>query len=101
MSPPAPECSRLVALAQLSARPFRQRIEATAEERERLSRRFDFISLGRLVAEGELRRQSPQGVLLEAGFAAEVRPGLAGTPRPVCGAGSDPFSPGFCPAARA
>lgn len=98
MSPPAPEFSRPVALAQLSARPFRQRIEATAEEREKLSRRFDLISLGRLVAEVELRRQSPEVILLEAEFAAEFEQCCAVTLEPVHGQVSDRFSLVYGPA---
>ena len=98
MSPPAPEFSRLVALAQLSTRPFRQRIEATAEERERLSRRFDLISLDRLVAEVELRRQSPEVILLEAEFSAEFEQCCAVTLEPVRGAVSDRFSLVYGPA---
>jgi uncharacterized metal-binding protein YceD (DUF177 family) len=92
MSSLTPEFSRLVPLAQLSTRPFRQRIEATAEERERLSRRFDLISLDRLVAEVELRRQSPEVILLEAEFAAEFEHCCAVTLEPVRGAVSDRFS---------
>ncbi len=101
MSPSAPEFSRLVPLAQLSTRPFRQRIEATAEERERLSRRFDLISLDRLVAEVELRRQSPEVVLLEAEFAAEFEQCCAITLEPVRGAVSDRFSLVYGPAREA
>jgi uncharacterized metal-binding protein YceD (DUF177 family) len=98
MSPVAPEFSRLVALAQLSTRPFRQRIEATAEERQRLSRRFDLISLDRLEAEVELRRQSPEVILLEAEFAAEFAQCCAVTLEPVRGAVSDRFSLVYGPA---
>ena len=98
MSSPALEFSRPVALTQLSARPFRQRIEATAEERERLSRRFDLISLGHLVAEVELRRQSPEVILLEAEFAAEFEQCCAVTLEPVRGAVSDRFSLVYGPA---
>ena len=98
MSPPAPEFSRLVALAQLSARPFRQRIDATAEERGRLSRRLDLISLDRLVAEVELRRQSHDMILLEAEFAAEFEQCCAVTLEPVRGAVSDRFSLVYGPA---
>ena len=97
MSPPSPEFSRLVPLAQLSPRPFRQRIEATAEERERLSRRFDLISLDRLVADVELRRQSPEVVLLDAEFAAEFEQCCAVTLEPVRGAVCDRFSLVYCP----
>jgi uncharacterized metal-binding protein YceD (DUF177 family) len=98
MSPPAPEFSRLVALAQLSTRPFRQRIEAIAEEREKLSRRLDLISLDRLVAEVELRRQSSEVILLEAEFAAEFEQCCAVTLEPVRGAVSDRFSLVYGPA---
>jgi uncharacterized metal-binding protein YceD (DUF177 family) len=98
MSPPEPEFSRRVALAQLSTRPFRQRIEATAEERGRLSRRFDLISLDRLVAEVELWRRSPEVVHLEAEFAAEFEQCCAVTLEPVRGAVSDRFSLVYGPA---
>jgi len=98
MSALAPEFSRLVAVAQLSIRPFRQRIEATAEERERLSRRFDLISLDRLVAEVELRRESPEVILLGAEFAAEFEQCCAVTLEPVRGAVSDRFSLVYGPA---
>ena len=98
MSSPAPEFSRPVPLAQLTTRPFRQRIEATAEERERLSRRFDLISLDRLVAEVELRRQSPGVILLEAEFGAEFEQCCAVTLEPVRGAVSDRFSLVYGPA---
>ena len=98
MSPPAPEFSRLVAVAQLSTRPFRQRIEASAEEREKLSGRLDLISLDRLVAEVELRRQGSELILLEAEFAAEFEQCCAVTLEPVRGAVSDRFSLVYGPA---
>jgi uncharacterized metal-binding protein YceD (DUF177 family) len=101
MSPPAPEFSRLVPLAQLSTRPFRQRIEATVEERERLSRRFDLISLDRLEADVELRRQTPEVVLLDAEFAAEFEQCCAVTLEPVRGTVSDRFSLVYGPAPEA
>ncbi len=98
MSLQAPEFSRPVALAQLSTRPFRQRIEATVQEREKLSRRFDLISLHRLEAEVELRRQSPEVILLEAEFSAEFEQCCAVTLEPVRGAVSDRFSLVYGPA---
>jgi uncharacterized metal-binding protein YceD (DUF177 family) len=98
MSPPAPEFSRLVEVARLSTRPFRQRIEATAEERERLSQRFDLISLDHVVADVELRRQSPEMILLEAEFAAEFEQCCAVSLEPVRGAVSDRFSLVYGPA---
>lgn len=98
MSPAAPEFSRLVAVDQLSTRPFRQRIEARAHEREKLSRRLDLISLDRFVAEVELRRQSPEVILLEAEFAAEFEQCCAVTLEPVRGAVSDRFSLVYGPA---
>src|SRR4051794_39138074 len=98
MSPVAPEFSRPVALAQLSTRPFRHRIEATAEERQRLSRRFDLISLDRLEAEVELRRRSSEVIRLEAEFAAEFEQCCAVSLEPVRGAVSDRFSLVYGPA---
>ncbi|MBV8506114.1 MAG: DUF177 domain-containing protein [Alphaproteobacteria bacterium] len=87
-----------MAIAQLSARPFRQRIEASAEEREKLSRRLELISLHRLVAEVELRRQSPEVILLEAEFAAEFEQCCAVTLEPVRGTVADRFSLVYGPA---
>ena len=98
MSHVAPEFSRLVALAQLSTRPYRQRIEATSEERAKLSRRLDLLSLDRLDAEVELRRQSSKVILLEAEFAAEFEQCCAVTLEPVRGAVSDRFSLVYGPA---
>jgi len=87
-----------VEVARLSTRPFRQRIEATAEERERLSQRFDLISLDHVVADVELRRQSPEMILLEAEFAAEFEQCCAVSLEPVHGAVSDRFSLVYGPA---
>jgi uncharacterized metal-binding protein YceD (DUF177 family) len=98
MSELAPEFSRLVPLAQLGGKPFTQRIEATAEEREQLSRRFDLLVLDRLVAEVELRRQSAEIIVLEAKFEAEFEQCCAVTLEPVRGAVSDRFSLVYGPA---
>ena len=92
MSTAAPEFSRRVPLAQLRTEPFRQRIEATAEEREQLARRFDLIALDRLEAEVVMRRQSPETVLLEAEFSAEFEQACVVTLEPVRGAICDRFS---------
>jgi uncharacterized metal-binding protein YceD (DUF177 family) len=99
MSKVAPEFSRLVPLHQLGARPYRQRIEATAEECERLARRFDLLSLARLSADVELRRQREQTVFLEATFEAEFEQCCAVTLEPVRGAVADRFSLIYGPAA--
>ncbi len=87
-----PEFSRLVAIAGLGSKPFRQRIEAAPNERERLSRRFDLIALDRLAAVVELRRQDGEAVLLEATFEAEFVQTCAVTLEPVPGTISDRFS---------
>jgi len=92
MTTAAPEFSRPVALAQLHFEPFRQRIEATAEEREKLARRFDLVVLDRLEAEVVLRRQSPETVLLEGEFSAEFEQCCAVTLEPVRGTLRDRFS---------
>jgi uncharacterized metal-binding protein YceD (DUF177 family) len=92
MSDMASEFSRLVPLTRLGPEPFRQRIEATAEERERLSQRFGLLALDRLVAEVVLQRQSGEIILLEAAFEAEFEQCCAVTLEPIRGSVSDPFS---------
>ena len=92
MSTSVAEFSRRVAIARLGMEPFRQRIEATAEERARLSRRFDLITLDRLIAEVMLRRQSPVTILLEAEFTADFEQCCTVTLEPVRGTVCDRFS---------
>jgi uncharacterized metal-binding protein YceD (DUF177 family) len=98
MSPP-PEFSRVVPLHQLTARPFRQRIEATAEECDKLSRRFELLALARLSADVELRRQSAEQVLLQAKFEAEFEQTCAVTLEPVPGRVTERFSLVYAPPA--
>jgi uncharacterized metal-binding protein YceD (DUF177 family) len=90
--PPAPEFSRPVLLARLGSEPFRQEIEATAEERERLARRFDLVSLDRLAAVVTLHRQAGGLVRLDAVFAAAFTQNCVVTLEPVAGAINDAFS---------
>ena len=92
MSTSAPEFSRRVATARLGMEPFQQRIEATAEERARLSRRFELIALYRLAAEVMLRRQSAVAILLEAEFTADFDQCCTVTLEPVRGTVCDRFS---------
>jgi uncharacterized metal-binding protein YceD (DUF177 family) len=98
MSNPAPEFSRLVPLHQLGTKPFCQHIEATDEERDKLSCRFDLLALHSLVAEVELRRQAAEMILLEAKFEAEFEQSCAVTLEPVRGTVSDRFSLVYGPA---
>jgi uncharacterized metal-binding protein YceD (DUF177 family) len=98
MNDRAPEFSRLVPLARLVIKPFRQRIEATVVERERLSQRFDLMTLDRLVAEVELRRKSEEVILLDATFEAEFEQCCAVTLEPVRGVVCDHFSLIYGPA---
>jgi uncharacterized metal-binding protein YceD (DUF177 family) len=92
VSATTPEFSRLVPLLRLGSEPFRQRIEATAGERERLARRLDLLALDRLAAEVELRRQSGGVILLGAVFQAEFEQCCTVTLEPVRGEISDRFS---------
>jgi uncharacterized metal-binding protein YceD (DUF177 family) len=87
-----PEFSRLVPIARVGTEPFRQRIEATPEERERLARRLDLLVLDRFAADVELRRQSGQVIILDAAFAAEFEQCCSVTLEPVRGAIVDRFS---------
>ena len=87
-----PEFSRLVRLDRIGPQPFRQRIEATPDERERLSRRFDLLSLDRLTATVDLYRESGGEVIrLEASFEAEFVQSCVVTLEPVAGVISDRF----------
>ena len=98
MSDVAPEFSRRVSLTRLGPEPFRQQIEATLDEREKLSRRFDLLALDHLVAEVELCRQSGQVIRLKAAFEAEFEQCCAVTLEPVRGSISHNFSLIFGPA---
>jgi uncharacterized metal-binding protein YceD (DUF177 family) len=86
-----PEFSRLVRLDQVGPKPFRQRIAATPDEREKLSRRFDLLSLDRLTAAVDLYRDSGDVVRLEASFEAEFVQSCVVTLEPIAGAISDRF----------
>jgi uncharacterized metal-binding protein YceD (DUF177 family) len=86
------EFSRLVPLTRLGSQPFRQRIEAAEEERQKLAKRFELLTLDRLVAEVEIRRQTQETVLLEAEFEAEFEQCCAVTLDPVRSAVSHRFT---------
>ena len=92
------EFSRLVPLARLGSEAFRRQIEAEADEREQLARRFDLVSLDRLTATVTLRRQGGETVLLEAEFEAEFAQICVVTLEPVAGSVSRTFSLLFGPA---
>lgn len=98
MSDTAPEFARLVPLARLGSEPFRQRIEAIAEERRNLAARFELLSLDRLSAEVELRHKEGGVILLAAEFVAEFEQCCAVTLEPVRGALSGRFSLVYGPA---
>jgi uncharacterized metal-binding protein YceD (DUF177 family) len=87
-----PEFSRLVSLARLGSAPFVQHIEATPSECEGLSRRFDLLSLDRLSAAVELRRQADEIIVLQAAFEAEFVQNCIVSLEPVTGAISDRFT---------
>jgi uncharacterized metal-binding protein YceD (DUF177 family) len=91
MADALPEFSRLVRLDRVGPQPFRQRIEATPDERERLSQRFDLLSLDRLTAAVDLYRGTGEVIRLEASFEAEFVQSCAVTLEPVAGVISDRF----------
>jgi uncharacterized metal-binding protein YceD (DUF177 family) len=98
MSASTPEFSRLVPLARLGSEPFRQDIEATAEERERLVRRFGLMSLDRLTAAVALHRQGGGLIRLEAEVAAEFAQECVVTLEPVAGKIAQSFALVYGPA---
>ena len=87
-----PEFSRVVPLARLGSAPFRQKIEATASERERLSRRFDLLALDCLTAFVELRRRGGELIVLEAALEADFVQSCVATLEPVVGSISTSFT---------
>ena len=91
MTDTIPEFSRLVPLARLGPGLFREQIEATPSEREKLSRRFDLLALDRLTAGVELRRQGDELIVLEAAFEAEFLQSCVVTLEPIAGTVSDRF----------
>jgi uncharacterized metal-binding protein YceD (DUF177 family) len=92
MSEPFPEFSRLVPLVRLGAEPYRQRIEATVAECERLARRFDLVSLDRLAATVTLGREAGGLFRLDAVFEAEFAQMCVISLEPVAGAITHSFS---------
>ncbi|MFZ3235704.1 MAG: DUF177 domain-containing protein [Stellaceae bacterium] len=98
MSASAPEFSRLVSLARLGSEPFRQDIEATAEERERLVRRFGLMSLDRFTAAVALHREGGGLIRLEAEIVAEFAQECVVTLEPVAGKIAQSFALVYGPA---
>jgi uncharacterized metal-binding protein YceD (DUF177 family) len=92
MSGSAPEFSRPVPLARLGSAPYRQQLEATADERERLALRFDLLALDRLRATVTLRRRPGDAILLEAVFEAAFVQSCVLTLEPVPGEVSRSFA---------
>jgi len=86
-----PEFSRIVPIARLGSAVFRQQLEATPSEREKLARRFELLALDRLTAAVELRRRGDEVIVLEAAFEAEFVQSCVVTLEPVAGAVSDRF----------
>jgi uncharacterized metal-binding protein YceD (DUF177 family) len=91
MSTAAPEFSRLVPLTRLGSEPFRQQITAGAKERVALARRFDLVSLDRLVADVELAREPGGTILLSAAFEAAFAQECIVTLDPVAGSVAERF----------
>jgi uncharacterized metal-binding protein YceD (DUF177 family) len=85
------EFSRVVPLSRLGSEPFHQRITADEKEGAALARRFDLVSLDRLVADVELMREPGGTILLSAAFEAEFAQKCIITLDPVPGSVSERF----------
>lgn len=72
MSAPAPEFSRPFRLDSLGHEPVTRRLEAGAEERAALARRFDLLALDRLEAEVTLRWGAGGILHLQGHLSAQV-----------------------------
>jgi uncharacterized metal-binding protein YceD (DUF177 family) len=91
VSDPAVEFARRVPLMRLGSDPFRQVIAADEAERAALARRFDLLSLDRLVADVELVREPGGTILLSAAFEADFAQECIVTLDPVAGSVAERF----------
>jgi uncharacterized metal-binding protein YceD (DUF177 family) len=87
-----PEFSRPVALMRIGAEPFRREIAADEAERAALAKRFGLVTLDRLSADVELRRERGETILLAAEFTAEFAQECVATLEPVTGSLTASFS---------
>lgn len=91
-----PEFSRPVRLDALGAEPRRLGIEADAEEREALAKRFSLRAIARLEAEAELVRKSEE-VVARGRLRAAVTQSCVATGEPVEAEVEEPFTLVFRP----
>ncbi len=92
MSNGASEFSRLVPLTRLGSEPYRQKIEATAEERQQLAQRLDLIALDKLAAVVTLERLGGELIRLESSFEAEFSQNCVVMLEPVPGRVTQTFA---------
>ena len=90
------EFSRLYRLDALSAEPVRVEIEAGADEREGLARRFGLVALDALTAEAELRR-SGEAVTAAGKLHARVTQSCVASDEPVDAEVAEGFRVDFRP----
>ncbi|WP_380873468.1 hypothetical protein ACFB49_41670 [Sphingomonas sp. DBB INV C78] len=96
MTTPAPEFSRPVRLDTLGEADRTIEIEASAEERAALAKRFGLLSLDRLVATASLHREG-QAVLATGRIEADVAQPCTATGEPVPAAIDESFRLRFIP----
>ncbi len=92
-----PEFSHVVRIDRIGAEPTRLRLEAGAEERENLARRFALVAVDMLAAELELRR-SGEDVTVEGRLQADVVQSCVATAEPVPAQVEEDFTLRFRPA---
>lgn len=88
---PAPEFSRLESLDQIGRSDKPVRIEATAEERGALARRFGLVSLDRLAASYVLTKEG-QAIIATGRFEAELVQSCVASGVPVPDRLNEPFA---------
>ena len=99
--PPAPEFSRPVAIDRLPDSGQHERLEANADERAALARRFDIPEIVSLKAHAKLSRTDKgRGVKLEAEFEADVVQSCVVTLEPVPEHVAESFTIRFLPPER-
>lgn len=88
---PGAEFSRLIEVEALGSDTVRRRIEASPEERAALAKRFGLLSLDRLEADLEIRREPGRRVRVDGRFEAALQQSCVVTLVPVASRIEDRF----------
>ena len=98
--PPEPEFSRIVTIESLADEELSREIEADADERAALAKRFGLLALDRLTATVRVKRLRGRSIGVEGSFVADVVQSCVVTLEPVASHIAEDFAVTFAPAAE-